>query len=277
MLLKLKINAFVNSGLFEKLITITILVNCFFIGVETYVENSLIKTIQNTCLLIFAIEVILRYAASKDLKAYLSSGWNIFDLAIVLVCIIPESLFGSAALASTLRILRVFRIVKLFKTNDEIQLLVTVLSKSVKTLFYNLVIFLIFLYLFAIIGVEIFRLPDLAELNAQDRIEYSAFIDEFPNAPSFSPDPYSDLGETTFTLFRILTGEDWTDIRYRLIRANDLGLINVNNSAITWYHVLWYIISAFLLLNLLIGAILTNYQLEIQKKYASAEKKVIND
>lgn len=272
MQLKLKLNAFVNSEIFEKLITITILVNCFFIGVETYTDNALIKIIQNACLSIFVVEIIFRYITSKDSKAYFSNSWNIFDLTIVTVCIIPESLFGSAALASTLRILRVFRIIKLFKTNDEIQLLVTVLSKSVKTLFYNLVIFLIFLYLFAVIGVEIFRLPDSTELNAEERIEYSAFIEEFPNAPSFSPDPYSDLGETTFTLFRILTGEDWTDIRYRLIRANDLGLINVNNSVITWYHVLWYIISAFLLLNLLIGAILSNYQLEIQKKYSSAEK-----
>ena len=272
MQLKLKLSTFANSKIFEKLITITILVNCFFIGVETYTENSLVKFIQNTCLLIFVIEVILRYTASKDLKSYFSSGWNIFDLSIVLVCIIPESLFGNTALASTLRILRVFRIIKLFRTNDEIQLLVTVLSKSVRTLFYNLVIFLIFLYLFAVIGVEIFKLPDFDDLNSQDRIEYSAFIDEFPNAPSFSPDPYSDLGETTFTLFRILTGEDWTDIRYRLIRANDLGLIKVNNITITWYHVLWYIISAFLLLNLLIGAILTNYQHEIQKKYAGVEE-----
>ena len=274
MQLKLNINAFVDSKIFEKLITITILVNCFLIGVETYTENSLIKFIQNTCLLIFVIEVILRYTASKDLKSYFSNGWNIFDLLIVLVCLIPESLFGSTALASTLRILRVFRIIKLFRTNDEIQLLVTVLSKSVRTLFYNLVIFLIFLYLFAVIGVEVFKLPDFDDLNAQDRIEYSAFIDEFPNAPSFSPDPYSDLGETTFTLFRILTGEDWTDIRYRLIRANDLGLINVNNTTITWYHVSWYIISAFLLLNLLIGAILTNYQMEIQKKYAGVEENI---
>ncbi len=272
MQLKIKINAFVNSKIFEKLIILTILVNCFFIGVETYTETSLVKFLQNTCLFIFVIEVILRYIASKDLKSYFSNGWNIFDLSIVVVCIIPESLFGSAALASTLRILRVFRIIKLFKTNDEIQLLVTVLSKSVKSLFYNLVIFLIFLYLFAVIGVEIFKLPNFSDLNAQDRIEYTAFIDEFPNAPSFSPDPYSDLGETTFTLFRILTGEDWTDIRYRLIRANDLGLISVNSTAITWYHVLWYIISAFLLLNLLIGAILTNYQLEIQKKHADVEE-----
>ena len=84
MQLKLKLSTFANSKIFEKLITITILVNCFFIGVETYTENSLVKFIQNTCLLIFVIEVILRYTASKDLKSYFSSGWNIFELAKVL-------------------------------------------------------------------------------------------------------------------------------------------------------------------------------------------------
>lgn len=269
------VKVIVESKIFEKIITLTILTNCFFIGLETYKETLFTNIIQNICLLIFIIEVALRYIASKDFKSYISSGWNIFDLSIVIVCVVPQSLFGNGALASTLRILRVFRIIKLLKTNEEIQILVTVLSKSIKTLFYNLVIFLIFLYLFAVIGVEIFKLNDPNSLSSEEKIEYFKFIHQYPNAPSFAPDPYCDLGETTFTLFRILTGEDWTDIRYRLIKAHNLGLINVNNFSITLYHVLWYIISAFLLLNLLIGAILANYQHEIQKKYNRDESKII--
>ena len=269
--MKQRLKRIVDSKIFEKFITITILINCFFIGVETYTDSLVVQFIQNTCLGIFIIEVLLRFFSSKSIKDYYSCGWNIFDLSIVLVCLIPESLFENTSIASTLRVLRVFRIIRLLRTNDEIQLLVAVLSKSIKTLFYNLIIFLIFLYLFAVIGVELFRMPDFESLNAQQQAEYSRFIDDFPNAPSFAPDPYNSLGETTFTLFRILTGEDWTDIRYKLLKANDIGLLDVNNITITCYHVLWYIISAFLLLNLLIGAILTNYQYEIQKKYASTD------
>ena len=63
-----------------------------------------------------------------------------------------------------------------------------------------------------------------------------------------------------FTLFRVLTGEDWTDIRYNLTKASEKGLIHSPSWLITCYHVLWYVISAFLLLNLLVGAILNNYQ-----------------
>ena len=58
-----------------------------------------------------------------------------------------------------------------------------------------------------------------------------------------------------------LTGEDWTDIRYNLIIASEKKLIAIPTWVITAYHVLWYIISAFLLLNLLVGAILNNYQI----------------
>ena len=34
--------------------------------------------------------------------------------------------------------------------------------------------------------------------------------------------------------YRILTGEDWTDIRYNLIVASDMQLINVNHFIITF-------------------------------------------
>ena len=57
-----------------------------------------------------------------------------------------------------------------------------------------------------------------------------------------------------FTLFRILTGDDWTDLRYNLIEAfPNMEL------AVTLFHVSWMVLSAFLLINLVIGAIINNY------------------
>lgn len=81
-----------------------------------------------------------------------------------------------------------------------------------------------------------------------------------PNAPTNSPDPYGTLDESMFTLFRALTGEDWTDLRYNLMTAAELNVVSVSKSVVTIYHTLWFIISAFLLLNLVVGAIVNNYQ-----------------
>jgi len=251
----------VSSNRFEQFIIFVIIINCLLIGVETYSNNSIIANIQTSALIIFIIEIFIRYTASKSTIDYLKNGWNIFDVSIVIVCLIPESLFQNSETIAALRVLRVFRILRLLRANEEIRLIVAVLVKSVSALFYNTVFFLIFMYLFAIIGTTLFKLPNSETSDPETKKILIEYINTTPNAPQVSPDPYKDLGETFFTLFRVLTGEDWTDIRYNLQKASEMKLIKVSPWIITTYHVLWYIISAFLLLNLLVGAILNNYQI----------------
>lgn len=256
----------VNSNRFEQFILLVILINCGLIGVETYFTTPLIESIQLTALIIFILEIIIRYTASKTTRHYFKSGWNIFDLSIVLICLIPESLFTSAGAITTLRVLRVFRVIRLLKANEEIKLIVAVLWRSINALFYNLLFFLVFMYLFGIIGVTLFKLPEEKNADYETKRLLIEYVETSPNAPAISPDPYGNLSETMFTLFRVLTGEDWTDIRYNLIIANEKGLINVPAWSITFFHVLWYVVSVFLLLNLLVGAILNNYQI-IMKEF----------
>ena len=261
----------VQSVRFERFILLVILINCGLIGVETYFTNTLIQLIQLIALIIFVIEIIIRYTASENVRDYFKSGWNVFDLSIVLICLIPESIFENAGTITTLRVLRVFRVMRLLKSNKEIQLIVEVLWKSVSALFYNFMFFLIFMYLFGVMGVSLFKLPEAESLDNQTKIALLDYIESAPNSPVISPDPYGNLSETMFTLFRVLTGEDWTDLRYNLIIASDKGLIVASSWVITAYHVLWYIVSAFLLLNLLVGAILNNYQIVMNESEKSED------
>jgi voltage-gated sodium channel len=143
--------------------------------------------------------------------------------------------------------------------------MITVLIKSMSALFYNIVLFVIFVYLFAIIGVSVFRLPDPNALNQEQAVKYEQLMQVAPNAPTCSPDPYGTLDEAMFTLFRALTGEDWTDLRYNLVVASEYDLIQVSPTFVTTFHVLWFVLSAFLLLNLVVGAIVNNYQLAIEE------------
>ena len=117
--------------------------------------------------MIFTIEVILRLISSNSIKSYFCDSWNVFDLSIVLICFIPESLFENTSTITTLRVLRVFRVLRLLKFDKEIKLIVSVLVKSMKSLFYNFVLFIVFLYLFSIIGVTLFKLPsgDISNQN----------------------------------------------------------------------------------------------------------------
>ena len=268
-----------NKG-FELFITGIIILNSVLIGVETYTDNLTVKMIQQGILYIFTFEILLRFIAARSIKEFFCDGWNVFDLTLVLIGYIPETLFASASMMTALRVLRVFRILRLLRASKEIKLIVTVLVKSMTSMFYNLILFLIFVYLYAIAGVSMFRLPDPTTLEGEQLANYEKLMEVAPHAPTNSPDPFGDLGEAIFTLFRELTGEDWTDVRYNHITASEYGLINANSTVITTYHVSWFCLAAFLLLNLVTGAVINNYQIaidEVDEKKKDEKKKDKSD
>lgn len=264
----------IENKWFEIFIVIVILVNSALIGIETYVVTPGIKLVQTIILGIFTFEIIVRFIARKDIKSFFKSGWNVFDLFLVLISYVPESLFEGSSTIMVVRILRIFRVLRLLRTSDEIKLIIAVLSKSFSALFYNGVFFFIFIYLFAIIGVSLFRLPDYNTLNPAQQEKYIEMMRFAPNSPECSTDPYGTLTESMFTLFRAMTGEDWTDLRYNLVVAYDYGFIKTSPVIITSFHVVWFILAAFLLLNLVVGAIVNNYQVIMEDSRKKRQEKI---
>lgn len=262
--------SFVTAKPFEIFISVVIVVNCLFIGVETYFHNPKIYITQQIALSIFIAEIILRFIAAQGVKVFFKSGWNVFDLSLILVSLVPESLFAHPAAVTSLRILRVFRVLRLVRAAPEIKLIINVLIRSFSALIYNALFFIIFLYLFAIMGVTLFKLPQVNASSSPAVMESMKTMSLIaPNAPGNSPEPYGTLHESMFTLFRVMTGDDWTDIRYNLLKASELKLIHAPAFVITAFHVIWFCLSAFLLLNLVVGAIVNNYQVimdEMRKK-----------
>ncbi len=263
---------FVYGKPFDIFITIVILVNSVLIGVQTTHDTPGIESVQRVILYIFSIECLLRFIAAGNLKNYLSSGWNVFDLSLVIIGWIPPSIAGNSSAAMALRVLRVFRVLRLLRTAKEIKLIISVLIKSMKSLLYNGILFLIFMYLFAVAGVSMFRLPNPDTLSGEKLAKYELLMENAPHSPSNSPDPYGSIGEGFFTLFRALTGEDWTDLRYNLVTASEYKLIDVGPSTVTIFHVAWFCIAAFLLLNLVTGAVINNYQVSIEEAEKKREK-----
>lgn len=249
-----------NNKVFELSIIAVILVNSILIGVETYTNDSTIKMIQQVILGIFTFEIIMRFIAADSIKGFFKDGWNLFDLSLVIIGYIPETMVANASMMMALRVLRVFRVLRLLRTAKEIKVIITVLIRSFSAMFYNVILFVIFVYLYAIIGVGLFKLPDPNTLTGQDKVKYEQFIEKAPNAPTNSPDPFGTLDEAMFTLFRELTGEDWTDLRYNHITAYEYGMIKASPTVINAYHISWFVLAAFLLLNLVTGAIINNYQ-----------------
>lgn len=257
---------------FEWFITAIIIINSVLIGVETYTDNATIALIQKIILGIFTFEIVARFIASDSIKEFFKGGWNIFDLVLVLIGYIPASMVANASMLMAFRVIRVFRVLRLLRAAKEIKVMISVLVRSMSALFYNIVLFFIFVYLFALVGVAMFKLPDPTTLPEPQQAKYELLMQEAPHAPVCSPDPYGSVHEAMFTLFRALTGEDWTDLRYNLVKASEYDIVDVSPTAVTTFHVLWFVLSAFLLLNLVVGAIVNNYQLAMDEAEARKDE-----
>ncbi|MCX5658883.1 MAG: ion transporter [Planctomycetota bacterium] len=227
----MNIRNFVQSASFNNFIVAVILVNAALIGLSTYLTDAtalrIIAAIETACVAIYLVEIALRFKARDSTAAFFRDGWNIFDIAIVSAALIP----ASNGIGPVLRILRVFRVLRLVKTIPELRLIVNVLLRSVASMKYVALLAAILFYVYAVIGVKLFG------------------SDGHPMQPYFA-----SIHEACFTLFRILTGDDWTQMRYELAQAGH------PLAAFTAYQVSWIVVATFLLVNLIVGAVINNYQ-----------------
>lgn len=272
---RLKARNVINSTWFNMTILGLIVLNGLLIGVQTYSHvPSYIQVVQLCILFIFFIEVLLRWHGRRSTREYFADRWNWFDVFILVIGIIPEVagiLFTDMndqqnSVFATLRVLRIVQLTRSIRAIEELRVLIGVLLKSIKSLSYIAVLFLLIMYIYAIMGVTLFKNK---EYSKSEHLELTIS----------NPDPYGDLGEAFFTLFRILTGEDWTDLRYNLlknkhtIKEDGMNTVPVaSNWVVTVYHVSWMVIAAYLLVNLVVGAIVNNFQLVLDARREEEER-----
>lgn len=221
----LALSRFVDSPRFQHTVLAVIILNAVLIGWYTYDPAPWVSTGLSICLWIFVAELVLKLIAAtstRTLPAFFKDGWNIFDLIVVLGSFLPDA----GPLTAVARVLRVLRVFRLVRSIPELRLIVTVLARSLVSMKYITLLAAVVLFIYAVIGVKLFgqRLEEFATLH-----------------------------EAMFTLFRLLTGDNWTEFRYAAINE-PWGW------KITFYCVSWIIISTFLLINLIVGAVLNNYQ-----------------
>lgn len=215
--------AMINHNAFGRFILGVIVFNAILIGLSTYHKSPLLHTLEWVCIWIFVAEIVLKFYARESTAAFFKNGWNIFDIIVVGSAFVPNI----TTMATLLRILRVFRVLRLVDGLPELRLIVTVLVKSLTSMVYVGLLMFISFYIYAVMGVELFG--------------------------KTQPGEFGNLQEAFFTLFRMLTCDAWIDLR-------KAGLEHGNYWLVTGYHVSWIMISTFLLINLVVGAVLNNYQ-----------------
>ena len=234
---------------FTLFITFLIVVNCLLISVELDYPDPRVLRIQEIIVYLFLIEILVRWFGRKNNSEYFSDKWNYFDVFLVALAFLPENAIKNPELLTSLRILRVFRVFRLIKAFPELQIVSKVLFRSISSLTSVCFLMIIIMYLYSIMGVILFR-------------GKSQVITGIGNAG----DPFGNVLEAMFSMFRVLTGEDWTDLRYDLL----VGQSGQGQFLITTFFISFYVIAAFLLINLVVGAVCNNYD-AVVKDYQGNE------
>lgn len=175
---------------FQNFITWTIVLAGIIIGMET--SEALVHKYHHVfhfsdviILGIFIVEIVIKVLAEgKKPWRYFYDPWNIFDFLIVAICFMPIN----AQFAAVLRLARLFRVLKLVRALPKLQVLVSALLKSLPSMAYVGLLLGLLFYIYSVGGVFIFGKND--------------------------PIHFGNLWIAMLSLFRVVTGEDWTDVMY---------------------------------------------------------------
>jgi voltage-gated sodium channel len=236
--LRVKLYNFTESELFGRSILVLIVINAIILGMETSdaimgAIGPFLLMLDRLILAVFVIEVVLRLIA--DFKGFWRNPWRIFDFVIVTISLIPAT--GALSAMRAFRILRVLRLVSQVRAMRRV---VTGLLSALPGMGSIVLLLGLIFYVYAVISTKIFK-------------------DAFPEW-------FGSIGESSYTLFQIMTLESWS-----------MGIVRpvMEEFPLSWMlFVPFIIMTAFTVLNLFIGVIVDAMQQEHEAE-ARAERETM--
>ncbi|MFC3994789.1 ion transporter [Nocardiopsis sediminis] len=215
----------VDARWFQNAVILVIVLNGVSLGMETYQDRfghleAYFRLAEHAFVAFFVVELSLKLWARG--WTFFRDPWNWFDLMVVGVALIP-----STNGFSVLRLLRILRLLRLISVVPQMRGIVNALFRSLPGLGAVIGVLFVIMYTSAVLGEKLFE--------------------------DISPEYFGDLGTTLYTLFMLLTTENWPDISDSV----------TGEAPYAWlYFVVFIVISAFIVLNLIIGVIVTTMEEE---------------
>ncbi|XP_050314713.1 sodium channel protein para isoform X9 [Anthonomus grandis grandis] len=223
----------------ELFITLCIVVNTLFMALDHHnmdpdLERAL-KSGNYFFTATFMIEATLKLIAMSP-KYYFQEGWNIFDFIIVTLSLLELGLEGVQGL-SVLRSFRLLRVFKLAKSWPTLNLLISIMGRTMGALGNLTFVLCIIIFIFAVMGMQLFG------KNYWDN------VDRFPDhsMPRWN---FTDFMHSFMIVFRVLCGE-WIESMWDCMLVGDVSCIP--------FFLATVVIGNLVVLNLFLALLLSNF------------------
>jgi voltage-gated sodium channel len=216
------------NPLTERAILVLIVLNAITLGLETSPAvmaryGPLLHAFDAIVLAIFVVELLARMWVGR--LGFFRDPWNLFDLIVVGVALVPAT-----GWMSVLRALRVIRVMRLITALPALKKVVGALVAALPGMgAITLLLGLIF-YVFAVMATHLFA--------------------------ASSPEQFGSLGASAYTLFQVMTFDDWSGgVVKPLMAEHPYAIV---------FFLAFILFSTFVALNLFIGIIVTAIDQETQ-------------
>jgi voltage-gated sodium channel len=217
-----------NARWFRTATVLLIVVNAVLIGIETDKEianahETGFAWAHRSILGLFLAELAVRIAShGRAWPQFFRSGWNVFDTALVVASMVP----AVGAWATVARLARVLRVGRVLSVSPQLRLIVSTMFRSIPSLGHVGLLLGLLLYIYAVIGVELFGASD--------------------------PAHWGTLGRALLTLFQVLTLEGWVELQRTSMSVHPWAWM---------FYGSFVLVAVFVVVNLFIAVVLNNLDL----------------
>lgn len=213
-----RVRSALETRFVQRAIILVILVNAVTIGCETssYLMERLggtLHTIDRIALAVFVAEIAARlYAYRRD---FFKDPWNWFDTVIVVIALVPAT--GPLSVMRALRILRALRLVSAVPSMRKV---VGALLTAFPGMASIVGLLILLIYIAAVIATQLFG--------------------------DVVPERFDELPHSLFTLFQIMTGDDWGTVAKEVMEHKPWAWV---------FFIAYILMSTFVALNLFIAVV----------------------
>lgn len=294
----------VNLRHFDNFMLVIIMLSSITIAIEDPVNdnskrNQVLIYFDYIFTAIFALEVIIKIVDVGIIfhkGAYFRDWWNVIDALVVsfnMASLILVKTDTSGDGRSVIKALRVFRVLRPFKGVHKIKKLQAVFRcmwYSVKNVANILMITALFLFIFAVMGVQLFKgkfqtCNDASKLSKEEcQGQYFIFnYDESAQQQQVTDVEdrewttkalnFDNVFKAMLTLYTSSTGEGWPSAMQATMATTEIdkGPIPNHSPGYALYYISFVVVFSFFFLNIFVALIILTFQQEGEREIASCE------
>ncbi|XP_031720154.1 voltage-dependent R-type calcium channel subunit alpha-1E isoform X3 [Anarrhichthys ocellatus] len=278
----------VNLRYFEMSILLVIAASSIALAAEDPVAtssnwNKVLRYFDYVFTGVFTFEMIIKMIDQGLIlhdSAYFRDLWNILDFIVVvgaLVAFALSNVMGNnkgrdIKTIKSLRVLRVLRPLKTIKRLPKLKAVFDCVVTSLKNVFNILIVYKLFMFIFAVIAVQLFKgkffyCTDSSKDTEKDCQGY--YIDYAKDKKEVKRRDwkrhefhYDNVIWALLTLFTVSTGEGWPQVLQHSVDVTeeDRGPSHGNRMEMSIFYVIYFVVFPFFFVNIFVALIIITFQ-----------------